>query len=335
MPGRVRELVTLTIALVVVFGLAARGARPLRRHADLRDFRYGVIAFNLNGVVPAKLTELGVEVVVGSCAWGDLELSRGVYRWGCSDNVILGAGRLGLLSAMRITCTPDWANGNRGCNVMPADTTDWYDFVLNYVTRYSLFETVLGVWNEPNLTLQDDGSSYALLYINASNARNKVNPSFIIAGPETSHHALKSGYLSRTMDIIQSFRAMNARDPVAVHWYSDGPPLFDYLDAVHELAGYKQVWLTETGFASSAEDRQAQFLSTILSAFVEGGRPWWTHITLYRLWDGQDCCTAAMLRGNYTNKLSFDVYRDWLATHQPAQGPPGSDDPAHPQRIGR
>jgi hypothetical protein len=302
---------------------AARRVRPPRPPTDIR---YGVVAFDLKGVVPAKLTELGVGVVGGSCAWGDLEPARGVYRWDCSDNVILDAAKLGIFSAMTITCTPGWANGGGGCNVMPADITDWYDFVLNYVTRYSLFDTVLGVWNEPNLTLQDDGSSYALLYINASNARNKVNPSFIIAGPEASHHALKSGYLARTIDIIHSFRAMNPRDPVAVHWYSDGPPLFEYLDAVYELAGHQRVWLSETGFASRVEDLQAQFLSTMLSAFVDSGRPWWTHITFYRLWDGQDCCTDAILHGDYTNKPAFNVYRSWLATHPPAEQPPGSDD---------
>jgi Glycosyl hydrolase catalytic core len=322
----------VVIVLVAVFGLSARAARLPR---PLTDIRYGVVAFDLNGVVPAKLTELGVGVVGGSCAWGDLEPARGVYRWDCSDNVIAGAAKLGIVSAMTITCAPAWANGGRGCNVMPSDITDWYDFVLNYVTRYTLFDTVLGVWNEPNLTLQDDGSSYALLYINASNARNRVNPSFLIAGPEASHHALKSGYLARTMDIIQSFHAMNPRDPVAVHWYSDGPPLFDYLDAVRELGGNHRVWLSETGFGSRDEERQAQFVSTMLNAFEDSGRAWWTHMTFYRLWDGEDCCTDAILHGNYANKPAFNVYRDWLATHPPAQHAPAPDDPTLPPRSGR
>ena len=329
MSGGDRGLLSLMIVVAAALAPAARGARPPRMPADMR---YGVVAFDLNGVVPAKLSELGVGVVGGSCAWGDLEPARGVYRWDCADNVILGAAKLGIFSAMTITCTPGWANEDRGCNVMPADVTDWYDFVLNYVTRYTLFDTVLGVWNEPNLTLQDDGSSYALLYVNASNARNKINPSFIIAGPESSHHALKSGYLARAMDLIRSFRAMNPRDPVAVHWYNDGPPLFEYLDAVHELAGHQRVWLSETGFASTDEDRQAQFVSTMLSTFADSGRPWWAHMTFYRLWDGQDCCTDAILHGNYTNKPAFNVYRGWLATHPQA---PASADPVSPSRIGR
>jgi hypothetical protein len=136
---------------------------------------------------------------------------------------------------MTVTCTPQWANGNTGCAEMPADIGDWYEFALRFVDRYSRYDTVLGVWNEPNLGgLHDDsGRDYALLFINAANARRAINPRFALGGPETSHHALADGFFARTMDVIQSFRAMEPQDVVAVHWYNDGPPLLTYMDAVN------------------------------------------------------------------------------------------------------
>ncbi len=136
--------------------------------------------------MPTLLTTLGVGVVRGSCDWPTLEPSRGVFEWACADNVIVGAERLGLFSYMTVGCTPAWANGGDGCATMPVDVVDWYQFVQAFVSRYGRFHVTLGIWNEPNLTLRDtaDGINYALLFVNASNARNAVNPSFALAGPD-------------------------------------------------------------------------------------------------------------------------------------------------------
>jgi hypothetical protein len=280
--------------------------------------RFGIVTFDLDGPVPAKLSELGSGLVRGSCNWNDLEPERGVFSWGCSDDVIVGAQKQGLRSYITVTCTPDWANLGAGCAAMPADLTDWYDLVESFVSRYRLYNTILGVWNEPNLTLQDDadGTNYALLFINASNARNVVDRWFVLAGPETSHHAVASGYYAHTIDTIQSWRAFEPQDVVSVHWYDDGPPLAAYMDAVESSAGYQEVWLSETGYAGDPA-AQASFFEVMLASFVYSGRPWWTHIIFYRLWDGQDCCTEAILDADYTNKPAFETYRRWIATSNP------------------
>jgi hypothetical protein len=304
-----RPVVLLALSLVSV-------------HASLQNrlapSRFGIVTFDLDGPVPAKLTELGSGVVRGSCNWQDLEPDRGVYSWGCSDNVIIGAQKLGLRSYMTVTCTPDWANLGAGCGGMPADLTDWYDFVENFVARYRRYNTLLGVWNEPNLTLQDnsDGANYALMFINASNARNVVDRWFALAGPETSHHALASGYYAHTMETIQSWRAFDPQDVVSVHWYNDGPPFPAYMDAVEVSAGDQEVWLSETGYAGDPA-AQAAFFDSMLASFTHSERPWWTHIIFYRLWDGQDCCTEAVLNADYTNKPAFETYRSWISTPIP------------------
>jgi len=198
---------------------------------------------------------------------------------------------------------------------MPADITDWYDFVANFVSRYARHDVILGVWNEPNLTLaDDDGRQYALLYVNASRARDAIDPDFVVAGPETSHHALASGYLQRALDVVQSWRAIAPQDVVAVHWYGDGPPILTYLDAVHTAAGGRDVWLSETGLAARDVQEQASFYDTMLGRFADEARPpWWTHIIFYRLWDGQVCCSDAILNADFSHRPAFDVYRRWVA----------------------
>jgi len=197
---------------------------------------------------------------------------------------------------------------------MPADITDWYSFVANFVSRYQKFDTILGVWNEPNFdTSLDDtaiGQNYALLFINASNARNTVSAKFPIAGPETSHHALASGYFRGTMNFIQTFGALDDQDIIGVHWYPDGPPLPGYLDAIHTAVGGREVWLSETGIATADFARQAGFYAGMLQTFEATDRPWWTHIIFYRLWDGSDCCSEAILKADYSPKPAYDTYQE-------------------------
>jgi len=275
---------------------------------------FGIVAFDLNGPVPGMLARLGTGVIRGSCSWGDLEPARAVYDWTCSDNVIVGAQAMHVRSYVTVVCTPAWANDGAGCGTMPADIVDWYSFVASFVSRYTNYNTILGVWNEPNLSLADtvSGRNYALLFANASNARNSVNPAFPIAGPETSHHALASGYYRETMDQITAYGALDAQDVVAVHWYPDGPALAGYLDAIESAAGAHEVWLSETGFATADLPAQAAFYDRMVRTFVASNRPWWTHIIFYRLWDGTDCCSEAILKADFTPKPAFTVYQGWL-----------------------
>jgi len=302
----------LVAVTVLVIGICTVQADP---RIQFHRSQFGIVAFDLNGPVPPALATLGIGLVRGSCDWSNLEPARGTFAWGCADNVILGAQARGLRSYMTVSCTPPWANGGTGCGAMPADISDWYTFVQNFVSRYSLANTVLGVWNEPNLELLDDpaGDRYALLFVNASNARNVVNPRFVLGGPETSHHALAKGYYAHTMDTLASWRALDPQDVIAVHWYHDGPPLADYMDAINESAAGHQVWLTETGYSTADPSAQATFFDDVLTTFVSGGRAWWTHVVFYRLWDGYDCCTEAIVDSGYAAKPAFNAYRRWIA----------------------
>jgi hypothetical protein len=310
-----RRRATLPLAIVALFVAIVQTA-PRDR---LPKSRFGVIAFDLNEAALEKVSQLGVGLVRGSCFWKELEPLPGVFDWDCADNVIVGAQTHGWRSYMTVTCTPDWANGGAGCAEMPADLTAWYDFVARFVARYTRYDTILGVWNEPNLSLRDDvtGRKYALLFINASNARNTIDPFFVLAGPETSHHALASGYFANAMDVVRSWHAFAPQDIVGVHWYPDGPPLPDYMDAVNAIASPQTVWLSETGLASPDPGAQADFFASVLAIFTSDVRPWWTHLIFYRLWDGRDCCSEAILDPDYTPKPAFDTYQGWLVNPPP------------------
>ena len=60
--------------------------------------------------------------------------------------------------------------------------------------------------------------------------------------------------------------------------------------------------------------------SSQLQGPITRERPWWTHVVFYRLWDGQDCCSEAILKADYSGKPAFDRYRDWIANHSVRHG---------------
>jgi hypothetical protein len=288
-------------------------------------FPYGIVSFDLNPPVLAALSDLGVGLVRGSCDWKDLEPLPGVFDWTCSDKVILNARAQHLRSYVTVSCTPAWANAAAGCDVLPANLGDWRALVANFTSRYMRFDTILGVWNEPNLGPRPiDPAGYADLFLAASTARNSVNVGFVLAGPETSHHALRSGYFQAVMQRIRSDAAMQPQDVVAVHWYPDGPPVLGYLDAVHLEAGSHEVWLSETGMATPDLGTQAAFYDSLLKTFIESGRTWWTHIVFYRLWDNLDCCSEAILTAGFEPKPAFQAYRSWIAKPVAVPRPAGS-----------
>jgi hypothetical protein len=312
---------TIRIAMLAL-SIAGLGASTPTR---IDGSQVGIVSFDLNDPAPAKISTLGVGLVRGSCDWATLEPLPNTFDWRCSDNVVTGAERRGLHSYLTVTCAPDWAKSTPGCFAAPRDMVAWYEFVQQYVARYRRFHTVLGVWNEPNLVLRDDadGSSYVLMFVNASNARHAVDPDFVLAGPEVSHHAIASGYYARVMDRLLFWRALDPQDVVSVHWYRDGPPMLDYLDTVHAAADRNQVWLSEIGYATADPAAQAEFYRAALDTFATSGRWWWSHVIFYRLWDGLDCCTEAIVTADFRSKPAFDAIRDWLDSAADRSRDPG------------
>ena len=275
--------------------------------------RFGMVS-HWDPTISAKLSELGAGVVRVPCNWENMEPSRGTFTWGCSDNAILGATAAGFQVLLTVECTPAWARTAGDCNTMPSDFGDFYDFVAAFVQRYSGYNAVLGIWNEPNLR-NISTSDYIALFTHAADARNTHAPGFTLAAPETSHHAITSGnYYASVMAGVGP--RMASQDVVTVHLYPDGPQMASYLDAVRSLERVSNdVWLSETGYPSTDVNTQATYYRDKMIEFETLGitRPWWTKIIFFLLYDGTDCCTESILYANFSNKPAFNTYKEWIA----------------------
>src|SRR5262245_24577579 len=301
--------------------LVCVGCVPALAFGQSPNQRFGIIS-HWDGLVALKTAELGTGIVRVPCNWGDMEPSRGNFAWGCSDNAVFGANSWNVQVLLTVQCTPAWARLGGGCNTLPSNLADFYDFVAAFVQRYRGFNVILGIFNEPNL-VGISASSYCSLYSKASAARNAFNPGFVLAGPETSHHAIavpffqrkrQPSYFKTVMGCMGS--AMAAQDVVAVHWYPDGPPLPPYLDVVRSLVSVANGgWLSETGYSTPDINKQALFYAARMRDIETAGltRPWWQKIIFYVLYDGVDCCTDAILYANFTNKPAFNTYAAWIA----------------------
>jgi putative glycosyl hydrolase len=304
---------TITIAARVVLSavLSVAVMHGVLR-ADAPSQRFGVIS-HWDGAVANNFAQLGAGVLRTPCNWGDIEPSRGVYTWGCSDDRVLGAAASGVQVLLTVECTPGWANGGGSCDTMPSNFGDWHDFVANLVQHYSGYNVILGVYNEPNLH-NISISGYCNLFLNAVSARNGFNAGFRLAGPETSHHAMSDGYYRSIMACIGS--SMASQDAVTVHWYDDGPDLNAYLDYVraNEFAG-NNVYLSETGKTAGDLGLQAFFYATRMSN-MEGSlglaRPWLKKIMFYKMYDGSDG-TWGIVNFDNSPRPAFTTLQEWIA----------------------
>src|SRR5262249_55621337 len=158
----------------------------------------------------------------------------------------------------------------------------------------------LGVWNEPNLGNLSDPfvygcglvgcdappQSYGRLFVATIAARNaSAAPSFPLAGPETSHRALLTGYYASAMAYVNQNGGFAAQDVVTVHYYPDASiDVLSYMDQVHAAEPNNPAWLSETGQNGPYYDdySQSSWYYNITNAFLRTGRPWWSHLIFFR-----------------------------------------------------
>jgi hypothetical protein len=79
------------------------------------------------------------------------------YRWDDLDDLVRSAQFRGMEVLLTIWGTPDWANGGKGANVAPANTSALTAFARALASRYSgryagfPYVKFFSIWNEPNL----------------------------------------------------------------------------------------------------------------------------------------------------------------------------------------
>lgn len=319
---------TTTIRAIAVYDSSTLGASvsatyvptssPSNGHSPRE--RFGIVVFDFRENTGQKTADLNVGMVRVSCDWIKLETDRGVFPWAdnsapnCADAIIrsqyLNPGTTVLVS---VTGVPSWA----GSGVMPNDLSDWRTFVSAFVTNYSGMNVILGIGNEFNLNGLTS-AQYCTLFKEASIARNAADPTFRLAGPETSWHAIYdagriAGPFTDVMRCINGFQALAPQDIVVAHWYPDGPSLGDYMDAVHRWAGPHDVYLGEIAPVDTTNPTiQNYYYNVLMREFtvLSASRPWWRGIMVYRLWGDH----YGILNTDFEVLPAFTTYQDWIAS---------------------
>ena len=261
--------------------------------------RFGVVTFDLSSspYLDDRIQELGVGTLRGSCDWYAMQPTQGgQIDWGCTDDVIYIAATMGLRVLMTITCTPVWANGSstttdRVCEVkMPDDISSWTNFVSEFVQKYSSYDVILGVYNEPNL---GHGAATAMSYTNyctlfeaAVSAR--ASSRMRLAGPETSWHGSRASdhYFADAANCM--LPNMRSDDIFTLHYYPDADfsPSWEAYSAAQVAEGH-EVWLSEVGLNTSVNTQQQYFVNTFFEEFDDAAQynPLWTTSIYYRLYN--------------------------------------------------
>jgi hypothetical protein len=220
--------------------------------------------------------------------WNEVEPAQDQWNWAPFDDQVNRAVGRGLHVYVSMgENTPAWA-GPAG-NQMPYSINDWRDFVARIIERYGDRPNIaFGVWNEPNLGqfLVDNGSAtnWGQLFAYANIARNQVRPSARLGGPDTSWHALGTGYLTNA--IAQAAPHTQPQDFITVHWYgASGTSMTNYVASVRSLIGAgREIWVTEAGFDSSSDTAQSNGLAAqVLAPFAVRTDPGWTKAFVYQL----------------------------------------------------
>jgi hypothetical protein len=275
---------------------------------------YGIVTQTWSPELAAWSADLGTGWVRLDVNWFEVEPSRGVFNWSAHDAHVDDARSRGFRVYATLAYTPAWAGPCLYC--MPSDVADWRAFVAAAMRHYGTSGIVYGVWNEPNLGFlddTDDGERYAQLFVAANEARAAVDRRAVLAGPETSHHALPV-YLPAVMDRIG--QQMTPSDVVSVHYYPDAPlPVAAYMQAVSGEAHGHHVWLTETGFGSCDDQAQRAYFDRTLSTFDAEGRTWWPVLFAYVLYNGSPCGDA-LIAPSGARRPAYTALQSFIAAHR-------------------
>lgn len=119
-------------------------------------------------------------------AWLDLEPRKGEFNWTKLDQIVDRVRSTGADVLLPLEVTPEWAAVDPtkkgaygpGTNAMPANLSDWDNYVRQVVRRYKGVITAYEIWNEPNLKQFFDGTPEQLaeLTIRAATIIHSIDP---------------------------------------------------------------------------------------------------------------------------------------------------------------
>jgi len=279
-----------------------------------------------NAAMNANIVRTGFE-------WWRLQPAPGQPDWSYQDGIFQCFVSHGMKIYYTLGYAPDWAGGHY--NGPPAevqtnlpDINAWKQFVRDVIYHYS-YEVplgdniIFGVWNEPEghflhgCPTSNKGDCWGqYLWLPAAQARDEVNPSARLAGPEM-------GTLDYQLDSALYWMSQSIRpqDVITTHWYPNFyPPAGEWVATVAWKAGFRETWLTETGINDCNDASQANQIDNQLSLFANESpyAYYWTTYLYYQVTpDPGDQCFPV-----HEGDPGFNVIKYWANyVQQPPQGP--------------
>lgn len=219
-------------------------------------------------------------------AWLDLEPRQGEFNWTKLDQIVGRVRSAGADILLPLQATPEWAALDatkkgaygRGANSMPANLSDWDNYVRQVVSRYKGVIAAYEIWNEPNLKQFFDGTPEQLAELTkrAANIIHSTDPKAkVVCSGITESHGIPwfQKYLRAG--------AGSSCEIIAYHFYLGHQAPEKMLPVIasvrkvmiQEGVGNKPLWNTESGWliAGSSKtdativgfDRNAKVLNNV------------------------------------------------------------------------
>jgi hypothetical protein len=257
--------------------------------------------------------------------WFLLQPANTPIDYGPQDNAFQCYIDNGMHIYYSLNYAPDWAGGHGDCegdnsfNCHMPDLNAWSAFVSDVISHYTqkgwIDKMTFGIWNEPDgrfLTgCSDKVACWGQLWQSAANARNAVNPSARLAGPEM-------GRIDGALDQALSYMSSNIQpqDVISTHWYSTTSEWIEYwVTTVKQKAGGRETWITESSVDDCNDASQANRIDWIMRYFA-----WWQSkadaYIYYQVVSG-DAPGCIDVR----NRPSFDALKRWADFLTPPGAP--------------
>jgi hypothetical protein len=245
-----RTVAALLIGALVLAAPAAAKPRPLFGFNDSPE------SFALH---PDRAAADHARIARVPVSWALTEPTRGTYDWSGIDPAVEALAARGVRVLFVISAAPDWAAPGCVTNVYLATCAVGYGYEGDYqrlalalLARYP--RSKVQAWNEPNIPLF--GELAPTRAAELTNDLYAVAPHAVIGPAASPGDELNLPYTRRM------YRRINRHVPLGVNFYPrsvvNGRGIGVDWHAASEIAGDRQIWVTEVGFSSDQFGRAGQ-----------------------------------------------------------------------------
>ena len=237
------------------------------------------------------LNEMGVEWILATFYWNDIERQKGVFDFSGYDNYVDTAGKNNKKIIAVLAYTTDWLfpEAKNKQYISSENLPLFLRFVEETVLHYKGRVDAFSIWNEPNFIFWDgaDKDFFELSSRTAQKIRETDPDVYILGG---AFWRAPGGFIKK----MYKAGAMENIDALAFHPYAVNPSgsmkVYDkFLKTLSEINYHGPVWITEVGYPTrgwyptrvSAEKQPSYVIKTITGAAIRGARV----LSWYELFD--------------------------------------------------